>query len=129
MRRNGTWPNWSRSVSDDRLKMRSATAVAPNWTTSLRPTNVGCEIVRPFTVSGLAALGTGTSCTVRSGNTAIESWWRDTVVSSMCTAHSVPRPTSCVPGSSTNERPASGPAVTSQLTDSARSGVSPSSAP
>ena len=28
-------------MSDERLKTRSAMAVAPNWTTSLRPTNVG----------------------------------------------------------------------------------------
>ncbi len=41
VRRKGTWPSWSRSVSDERLKTRSAMAVAPNWTTSLRVTNVG----------------------------------------------------------------------------------------
>ena len=46
VRRNGTWPSWSRSVSDERLKTRSAMAVAPNWTTSLRLTNVG-SIDRP----------------------------------------------------------------------------------
>ena len=110
-------------MSDVRLNTRSATAVAPNWTTSLRLTNVGSEIVRPFTVSGFDAAGTGTSCTVRSGNTATVSWWCETVGSSRRTADSAPRPTSCLPGSSTNERPASGPAVTSQLTDSGRCGV------
>ena len=59
----------------------------------------------------------------------IATWWSDTVTSSRCTSAPTARPTSCRPGSSTNERPASGPAVTSQLTasdsDSRSSGSTP----
>ena len=54
VRRNGTWPSWSRSVSDERLKMRRATAVAPNWTTSFGADRCDSVIVRPLTITGLA---------------------------------------------------------------------------
>ena len=66
VRRNGTCPSWSRSASDERLKMRRATAVAPNWTTSLAPTAVTSVIVRPLTTTGLVADGSGSRLVVRS---------------------------------------------------------------